>query len=169
MELQSQTAGGEGVAHWGSVTQLTACLPVWGPLRRVCFFLCKTSRIPRCAPPSVHLGLFLGQLLCQGLMARERTTCSHRCPLPSSLPPSSASPSLQLLTHQTTFLPLLRCRGHTERGTFPHNLSRGARSWCQCFVEPPLFSYKTALPLCLCQPSPLPHPTCPIDMRVHGW
>lgn len=167
MELQSQTAGGEGVAHWGSVTQLTACLPAWGPLGRVCFFLCKTLCIPRCAPPSVHLGLFLGQLLCRGLMARERTTCSHRCPLPSSLPPSSAGPSLQLLTHRTTFLPLLRRRGLTERGTFPRNLSRGARSWCRGFVEPPVFlrNRLSSVPVAAL---PTPNPTRPIDVRVHG-
>lgn len=55
---------------------------------------------------------------------------------PALLPPhNSASPSLQLLTHQTTFLPLLRCCGDSVRSTFPYNLgcSQLALLLCQAF------------------------------------
>lgn len=66
-------------------------------------------------------------------------------PLPSSLPPTLASPSLQLLTHPTTCLPLFRCCGHIERGTFPHNLSQPLSALCRAS---PVFLQKTTFPLC---------------------
>lgn len=45
---------------------------------------------------------------------------AHSRPSPPQLP----DPASQLLTHQSTFsLPLLRCRGRIERGTFAYSLS----------------------------------------------
>lgn len=126
----AQPAGGAGSAHPGSVTQLSACLllrPV-GPLGTAHFFLCKTSPTPHCALPFVRLGLFLGQMLCQGLMAQgacERTTCAQCSPpLP---PPTSASPASGCSHVKPRFSP---CAGiaATGRGTFPHSLSLGAPS-----------------------------------------
>lgn len=72
-----------------------------------------------------------------GLMAWELVKGPPVPIVPLSLlpPHNSASPSLQLLTHQTTFLPLLRCCGDSVRSTFPYKLgcSQLALLLCQAF------------------------------------
>lgn len=74
-----------------SSPRVSPCSDVWGPLGRAHFFLCKTSRTPHCVLPSVHLGLFLGQLLCQGLMAWELVKGP---PVPMAVPaPSLPTPT----------------------------------------------------------------------------
>lgn len=89
----------------GLVTQLRACLPcsdVAGPLGRAHFFLCQTCAPPLLRSSSVHLGLFLGHLLWQGLTAGELVEgppVSHGSPSllhPAAAGPVSAAPT-QLL------------------------------------------------------------------------
>lgn len=59
--------GGSGSPWLSHIARLVSpVLRCVVPIRRAHFFLCKTSHPPCCALPSVHLGLFLGQLLCQG-------------------------------------------------------------------------------------------------------
>lgn len=54
------------------------------------------------------------------LVKRPPVPVAHSRPPPPQLP----DPASQLLTHQSTFsLPLLRCRGRIERGTFAYSWS----------------------------------------------
>lgn len=97
LEQQSQTAGGEGGAQWGSVTQLAACLPVLrcvGPIREESSFLSlqNTMHPPLCSSlcPPGPVSRTAAVSGADGLGACERTTCSH-CPPP--FPPSPTPPA----------------------------------------------------------------------------
>lgn len=124
LKQPSQRVSRGGVALRARSHSSGACLPcsdVAGPLGRAHFFLCQTSTHPCCALPSVHLGLFLGHLLWQGLTAGSlwKDHLFPWLPLPPSHP-AAAGPSLQRLTQPATFLPpSMRASGHSIRGTFP--------------------------------------------------
>ena len=103
-------SGSPGLGH--TAPRVSPLLRCGRPIRQSSFLsLPNIMHPPCCAPPSVHLGLFLGHLLCQGLTAGELVEGPPVPTAPRSLPshPAAAGPSLQRLTGPATFLPL--CTG----------------------------------------------------------
>lgn len=117
--------GGEAQSH-SSPRVMSPLLRCVGPIMESSFLSLQNIMGPLPCSSQVHLGLFLGQLLCQGRMAWELVKgppvpIAHSCPPPLRLP----APASQPLTHQSTFLlPLLRCCGRIERGTFAYSWSQ---------------------------------------------
>lgn len=172
LEQQSQTAGGEGGAQWGSVTQLAACLPVLrcvGPIREESSFLSlqNTMHPPLCSSlcPPGPVSRTAAVSGADGLGACERTTCSH-CPPPSlpaqlrQLQPLTAhasnhvSPSAQVSE--------AHCERHVSLQLVRHS------QLLLLLLELPLFPTKL---LFLCFPAVTFHaltPTLSTYMGVHG-
>lgn len=173
LEQHSQRAGGEGgapPARSHSSPRVSLRSDVWGPLGRAHFFLCKTARTPHCALPSVHLGLFLGQLLCQGLMAWELVKgppVPIAPPLPPLPPPTPTVPApASNCSHCTPRFPRAQVpRARCERHVSLQLVRRSQLVW---LLLEPLSPTKLLL---LCFPaSALCTLTLPLstDMGVHG-
>lgn len=149
----------------GLVTQLSACLPcsdVAGPLGRAHFLLCQTScTTPCCALPSVHLGLFLGHLLWQGLTARELVEGPPVPSAPPSLPPTLPLPApVSSGSHSPprsslrAWGPQAQCKRHVSS-----QLVTVLTASVDALSSLPL-GYKIAFPLssCISPPRPTPPP-----------
>lgn len=172
MEQHSQTAGGEGVADQGLVTQLTACVPMLrcvGPIKKSAFLSLQNIMHPLlcaalCPPGSVSRTVAVTGA--DGLGACERTTCSSGSPaalLPSAHLGQPQPPAAHTSNHVSPSVQVLWA--HRKR----HVSSQLVTAIVRALSSLPRFPTKnhfSSVPSH--RPSPRPHPILPIITGVHG-
>lgn len=171
-QQHSQQAGWGGSARRGSVTQLTACLPVFGcveAIRKSSFLsLPNISHPPLCSPlcPPGPVSRTAAVSGADGLGACERTTCSQCSLLPGSLPPTSASPASSCSHIKPCFSLCPGFAGILRGARFHTTVSGDSQLVSGLCQASPVFPTKPTFPLAPHAPPPTPFLTLPVDKQL---